>query len=104
MNKKRLIPYQNYLIESLKDQDEAIAYLNAALADEDPRIFLIALKNILTAQGITIPTVAKKASLNRENLYRILSENGNPTLTSTVNILHSIGLNLAVQPLKDKSR
>ncbi len=100
MNKKRFIPYQDVLIESLKDQEEAIAYLNAALSDEDPRIFLIALKNILTAQGITIPAVAKKTTLNRENLYRILSDDGNPTLTSMVSILHSVGLNLAVQPLK----
>lgn len=100
MNKKRFVSYQDVLLEDLKDQDEAIAYLNAALADEDPRIFLVALKNILAAQGITIPIVAKKTSLNRENLYRILSEKGNPTLTSTISILQSVGLNLAVQPLK----
>jgi probable addiction module antidote protein len=100
MNKKQFVSYQDVLLEDLKDQDEAIAYLNAALADEDPRIFLVALKNILAAQGITVPIVAKKTSLNRENLYRILSEKGNPTLMSTISILQSVGLNLAVQPLK----
>lgn len=50
---KRLINYQDDLIESLKDQQEALAYLNAALLDEDPRIFLIALKNVLLAQTLS---------------------------------------------------
>lgn len=38
MNKK-LIDYEEKLLQDLKDQQETIAYLNAALMDEDPRIF-----------------------------------------------------------------
>ncbi len=49
MKKQLLIDYQEELIESLQDFDEAVAYLNEALADEDPRVFLMALKNVLEA-------------------------------------------------------
>ena len=56
---KRLIDYQKELIESLRDSDEAREYLNAALMDEDPRIFLLALKNVLAA----------REKCNGENFY-----------------------------------
>ncbi len=48
---KRLIDYHDELIKSLQDPEEAREYLNAALMDEDPRIFLVALKNVVEAQG-----------------------------------------------------
>ena len=98
MNKKcRLIDYHEELIQSLTNQEEATAYLNAALSDEDPRVFLLALKNVVEAQ-LKISDIAKKTNLNRENLYRILSETGNPRLTSIVPLLNCLGLQLSVTP------
>jgi putative addiction module killer protein len=78
---------------------EAAAYLNAALDDEDPEVFLIALKDIAEAHG-GIAKLAKKTELNRESLYRTLSSNGNPRLTSLVAILQACKLHLSVQPLR----
>jgi len=95
--KRKMIDYQEDLIESLQDPQEAIAYLNAALMDEDERIFLLALKNVLEAQGGDMTTLAEDANLNRENLYRILSRKGNPKLTSIKSVLNALGLELAVQ-------
>ncbi len=49
--------YQDFLIEHLKDRDEAIAYLNAALEEslkgdaESQHLFLTALRNVEQAQG-----------------------------------------------------
>lgn len=100
MNKKRLLNYQEKLIKDLHNPDEALAYLNAALQDEDQRIFLLALKNVLEAQGGDITSLAKKADLNRENLYRMLSKKGNPKLTSVMSVLHALGPQLAVQAPK----
>ena len=96
--KKRLIDYQEKLLEALQDPKEARAYLNAALMDEDPRVFLLALKNVLQAQGGDMSNLARKANLNRENLYRILSKKGNPKLTSIIAVLNVVGFSLAVQP------
>jgi probable addiction module antidote protein len=102
MNKKRLLDYQEKLIQDLQDSDEAQAYLNAALLDEDPRIFLLALRNVIEAREIDISGIAKKTKLNRENLYRMLSKKGNPKLTSIIPVLNSLGLQLTVQPYKRK--
>jgi len=96
--KKKHRNFQDYLLRLLQDPKEALAYLNAALMDEDQRIFLIALRRVLEAQGGDMSSLAKEAQLNRENLYRMFSEKGNPKLTSLRSTLHVIGLELAVQP------
>jgi len=38
----------------------------------------------------------RHSRLNRENLYRMLSKSGNPSLSSLDSVLHSLGLRLAV--------
>ncbi len=92
--------YQEELIESLKNVDEAVGYLNAALEDEDPRMFLIALKNVIQAQGGGMTAVAKKTDLNRESLYRMLSKRGNPALRNVTALLNSIGLGISIDVLQ----
>lgn len=52
--KRKTIDYQEDLIKSLSDPREAIAYLNATLMDEDERVFLLALKNVLETQSCFI--------------------------------------------------
>jgi len=88
--------YQNDLIEALKDPCEAAAYLNAAMEDGDREMFLLALRNVAEANG-GVGAVAAKADLSRENLYRMLSKRGNPEIKSLFNLLHSMGLRLAVE-------
>lgn len=100
--KVKCIDYQEALLEALRDPKEARAYLNACLLDEDPRVFLSALKNVLQAQDSDMTDLAKKAKLNRENLYRMLSRKGNPKLTSLIAVLNAVGLQLAIQPYRTK--
>jgi len=65
--------YQEWLLEKLKNHNEAIAYLNAASEEslkgdeESQRLFLIALRNVAEAQG-GIGALAKKANACRESL------------------------------------
>ena len=92
--------YQEKLLQDLQDPELASAYLNEALLDEDQRVFLPALKNVYAAQGEEMATLARKTKLSRENLYRILSKNGNPKLSSIVSLLGAAGFSLAVQPNK----
>ena len=87
--------YETGLKASLADPEEAAAYLNAALEENDQEVFLLALRDITEAHGFS--RVAQDASLNRENLYRMLSPAGNPQLSSLNTLLHSIGLRLAVE-------
>jgi probable addiction module antidote protein len=87
--------YQTDLIESLRDAREAEEYLNAALEENDPELFLRALRNVAEAQG-GVASVAEKTKLNRESLYRMLSERGNPEFRSLEALLHALGFRLAV--------
>lgn len=88
--------YKKHLIERLKDSKEAVAYLNAALADDDIRVFLVALRNVVEANG-GITHLAKETDLNRESLYRTLSLQGNPTLISLFLMFDALGLELQVK-------
>ncbi|MFI5333282.1 MAG: addiction module antidote protein [Candidatus Babeliales bacterium] len=92
--------FQEILLENLQDPKEAAAYLKAALADEDERVFLLALRDVLEARGGTIADLAEETNLNKQNLYRMLSENGNPRLTSLKTVLHAIGFEMAIAPIK----
>jgi len=88
-------PYHPELIKALRDPREAVEYLNAALEDGDPEVFLLALRDVAEAQG-GVAEVAEAAKLNRENLYRMLSNRGNPELRSLDALLHALGFRLAI--------
>jgi DNA-binding phage protein len=53
--------FQEFLLENLQDSEEVAAYLQAALADEDERVFSLALRDILKARGETIAGLVEKA-------------------------------------------
>lgn len=91
--------YQEWLLEKLKDHDEAVSYLNAALEEslkgdeESQHLFLIALRNVAEAQG-GVGVLAKKAHVGRESLYKTLSGTGNPKWHTLVSLCVAMGLNL----------
>jgi probable addiction module antidote protein len=93
--KKVTEKYENNLKEDLLNPVEAAEYLNAALEDGSLEVFLMALKDVADAKGIS--EIARETKLNRENLYRILSTQGNPKLKSLNSVLHSVGLKLSVE-------
>lgn len=87
--------WEDHLDEVLKDPVRAAAYLDACLEGGDPDAFLIALRDIARARG-GIATLAENASLNREHLYRMLSENGNPELRSLEALLDALGFRRSI--------
>ena len=95
--------YRESLLESLRDPDEATQYLNACLEDGDARVFLVALRDVAEARG-GIRALSRTARLNRESLYRMLSESGNPSLDSLSAVLNACGLRLAVQSTVPRRR
>ena len=90
--------YREDLVKRLRNPKYAATYLNTALMDDDPAVFLIALKDVADAQGESMARIAKKAHLNRESLYRTLSKGGNPRLYTLHALLEALGFHLAVQP------
>lgn len=82
-----------------KDPAYAAKFLNAILEDGDQVELLIALRQMTKAFG-GLPEVAERANLNRTQLYRTLSEQGNPEVRSLIAVLRTMGLRLAVQPIR----
>ncbi len=91
---KPVTDYRTALCHALRDPTEAAAYLTAALEEGDSAVFLLALRDVADAQGMS--TLATQAQLNRENLYRMLSAQGNPQLDSLTAVLEALHLRLAI--------
>jgi probable addiction module antidote protein len=68
----------------------------SGLDDGDRKVFLLALRDVATACG-GMTKLARQAKLNRENLYRMLSESGNPGLAGLGGLLDAMGLRLAIE-------
>jgi len=89
------VNYKDGLLEDLANSDEAVAYLNAALEDGSQEVFLLALRDVAEAKGMS--KLAQASSLNRENMYRMLSVHSNPQLSSLKILLEAMGLKLTVE-------
>ncbi|TBW32694.1 putative addiction module antidote protein [Siculibacillus lacustris] len=77
----------------LLGSEEAIKfYLEDAFDTSDAAQIATALGVVARAKGMT--KVARDTGLAREQLYRSLSETGNPTLETTLAVLKSFGLQL----------
>jgi len=90
------IPHKDYLLKELADPEFAAAYLNTAVREGDPAAFLQALRNVVDANG-GIAKIAARTDLNRQAVYRMLSENGNPEFRSLQSLLEATGLGINVE-------
>ncbi len=86
--------YRESLLKALKDPSEAAEYINAAIEENDLDTFLLALRDVAEAQGMS--AVSRRAKLNRVSLYKMLSHRGNPHLESVLHLLHAAGLKMSV--------
>lgn len=92
------LPYDDWLIQRLKEPIEAAAYLEAVIEEGDQAAIMLALRQVAQAQG-GVATVARKAKLTREAAYRMLSKSGNPELRSLTAVLAATGLRISVKPI-----
>jgi len=98
------IEFKKYLMDKLTNPEQARQYLDIALEayqiDGDMGGFLLALRDIAEAQG-GIGQLSARTKLNRQHLYRSISGQGNPRLSTLSAILEACGLRLSVTPLDD---
>ena len=88
--------YREDLLERLKDTNYAAGYLEAVLEeDSSPEAFLIALRDVAEARGMT--QLARDTDLKRESLYTMLSKRGNPVLSSIYAILDALDMRLSIE-------
>jgi probable addiction module antidote protein len=88
--------FKSDLLVRLKDREYAAEYLTAAL-EESESVFLLAVRDVAQAHG-GLRSVSKATSLNRESLYSMLSEDGNPRLSSLTSVLDTLGIRLQFAP------
>jgi probable addiction module antidote protein len=73
---------------------DAAAYLDAVLEAGDPALLVAALGDVARAEGMT--HVARRAGLARENLYKSLTEEGNPAFGTVMKVMNALGLRMRV--------
>jgi probable addiction module antidote protein len=87
-------------VASLLEDDESIEYfVKDAMEDDNASYIVHALGIAARAKGMT--KVASDTGLAREALYRSFSEDGNPSLKSTIAVLKSLGFGLTIRRLDD---
>ena len=91
-------PYDETAAEIFRN-DPALAAetLTEILKDGDQGELLVIIRQIALAHG-GLQKVAQKAEVNKTQIYRTLSETGNPELRTFKAILDALGFHLAVQP------
>lgn len=88
--------------EYLQTPEQVAEYLNAALEDDDEGLLLAAVLDVVKASG-GVTALSRKTDLSREAIYRALSEDGNPRLSSLISILHALDLDVSIVRRRDHS-
>jgi hypothetical protein len=82
--------------EHLKNDEDMVAYLEAALHEGDASLIAAALGDIARAKGMS--KIAMDAGLGRESLYKALSPQGNPEFATIMKVVTALGLRLHATP------
>ena len=80
----------------LTDEETIAEYLNAALENPNPDLFLVAVRDVARARGMT--QLAKDTGLGRESLYKALAPGAKPRYDTILKIMHALGVKLTAVP------
>jgi probable addiction module antidote protein len=84
--------------EYLDSPEMIAAYLTEAFEEGDPAAIVLAIGAVARAMGMS--SIAEKANVSRENLYRALGGDAKPEFGTVIKVLHAMGMNLIAQPQK----
>ena len=82
--------------DHLQSKKDLRLYLEAC-ADEDPgdgSLIRAALNDIASSQNMS--GLAREVGMTREGLYRVLSENGNPSFATILRIIRALGMQVRI--------
>lgn len=92
MNAPRDVSFDDYMVESMKDPNQAAAYIESVIELDDPAALLKALRHVAKTHGM--------AELGDKSLFKAFNETGNPTVDTLSKVLQAMGLRLSVVPLE----
>lgn len=87
--------FANYDAADYLDTAEDIAgYLEAVIDenDNDPTVIARALGTIARSRNFS--EIARRVGISREGLYKALSADGNPSLSTVLKVSHALGIRI----------
>lgn len=92
--------YNKFDTANYLDSPELIReYLIATLEENNEKLFLLALQNVVRSKGFT--QIANKANLGRESLYKSLSGERDVKLSTAMKILNALGFHFSLQSISN---
>jgi probable addiction module antidote protein len=80
--------------EHLETEEDYAVFLADAMESGDRDVIVLALNTVARARGMT--QIAKDAGIARQALYKSLGEKGNPTLSTLLGVMKSLGVKITV--------
>ena len=89
--------YREYLIESLKEPEEAAGFIGAILEEKDPEPALLrnAIRKVIEAK-IRMNALSESAKQHHEKLDKMLAESAGSEIYSLVELLEALGFKLEI--------
>lgn len=87
--------------KALVDDEEIAFFMADAFETGDAAYIAKALGVVARAKGMT--EISKKTGLSREQLYRSFSENGNPTLKTTLAVMKALGVSMTASAMSERT-
>ena len=81
----------------LDDEVVISEYLNAALEDENPDVFLQAIADVAKSRGMS--KLAADTGLGRESLYKALAPGAKPRYDTVLKLVRALGVELHAVPV-----
>lgn len=99
MTKPALMPWDS--AKHLRTPEDRAAYLDACLAEagDDPLFIAKALGNIARSAGMT--QISRQTGLDRENLYRALSGENNPSFITIARVAAALGIRFRAEAIPE---
>ena len=85
--------------EFLDTAEAQATLISDAFSSDDPAYISHAIGVVARARGMT--QTARQAGVTREALYRSLSENGDPRLSTLVGVMKALGMRVKVEPIPE---
>ena len=79
----------------IKDKETVIAFLEEALAENDPDFLLRTVGHIARSRGMS--ELARELGLDRKGLYKALAPDGNPSFRTVFKLLDVLGLRVRLE-------
>ncbi|MCL2721867.1 MAG: putative addiction module antidote protein [Treponema sp.] len=83
------------LADEIETKEDVLGILDAALEENDTEFLFKVIGDIARSKGMS--QIARELELNRENLYRSFSQDGNPSFNTVAKVLDNLGFHLSVR-------